>query len=168
MIEIIKSLVDYHYWRSARLLARAAGLASAELYAPNAYPSGSLGGTFVHVMGADQVWTQRLQGASPTAFPTPEAFPDLDSIVTNWRGVETGLRSYVDGLTEAELKRVFTFRRIKGDVVEAVVWETLFHVANHGMQHGAEIAQMLTELGRSPGDIDFIVFTRERDARLKK
>ncbi|MEO7706268.1 MAG: DinB family protein [Thermoflexales bacterium] len=160
--------MDYHYWRNARLLAKAAGLTSAELYAPNLYPSGSLGGTFVHAMGADQLWTQRLLGDSPTTFATPTAYPDLDSIVAKWRDVEADFRSYVDGLTEAELMRHFTFRRINGDVVEAVVWETLVQVTNHGMQHGAEIAQMLTELGRSPGDIDFVAFTRERDAHRKK
>ncbi len=168
MIELIKSIVDYNYWRNARLLAAAAGLTPAELYAPTAFPSGSLGGTFVHAMGGEHLWTQRLMGASPTSFLSPGAYANLESIVAHWRDVEADFRTFVNGLDDTGLRRVFSFRRLKGDAVEAVIWETLFHITNHGMQHCAEIAQMLTDLGRSPGDIDFIGFTRERDARREQ
>ena len=38
----------------------------------------------------------------------------------------------------------------------------LVHVANHGTQHRAEAAALLTVEGRSPGDLDLINYAEER------
>jgi uncharacterized damage-inducible protein DinB len=41
------------------------------------------------------------------------------------------------------------------------VWQTLAHVVNHGTQHRSEAAVIVTEAGRSPGDLDMIPFAQE-------
>jgi uncharacterized damage-inducible protein DinB len=42
------------------------------------------------------------------------------------------------------------------------VWHVLLHVLNHNTQHRAEAAAMLTDLGHSPGDIDMLIYFREK------
>jgi uncharacterized damage-inducible protein DinB len=42
------------------------------------------------------------------------------------------------------------------------VWQTLVHVVNHGTQHRAEAAALLTGEGRSPGELDLINYAEEQ------
>ncbi len=42
------------------------------------------------------------------------------------------------------------------------LWELRTMIDTHAKQHGAEAAEALTMVGRSPGDLDFPVFLRTR------
>ena len=42
------------------------------------------------------------------------------------------------------------------------MWQALLHVFNHGTQHRSEAAALLTDAGRSPGDLDLIDFAEEQ------
>ena len=50
----------------------------------------------------------------------------------------------------------------QGVEFERVLWQILAHVVNHGTQHRAEAALLLTEMGYSSGDVDLIYFLAER------
>ena len=50
-----------------------------------------------------------------------------------------------------------------GYVHEGVpVWQMLVHVVNHGTQHRAEAAALLTAESRSPGELDLINYAEEQ------
>jgi uncharacterized damage-inducible protein DinB len=156
-------LVDYHYWANARLLRAADGIDVAELVAPRAVPCGSLRGTFVHILSAEWIWRQRWLGASPPAMLDERAFATLADVIARWDAEQQAMRAFLADQDDAALARPVTFTNTRG-VVQAPVplWQLLMHCVNHGTQHRSEAAIILTDLGRSPGDLDMALLLRER------
>jgi uncharacterized damage-inducible protein DinB len=72
------------------------------------------------------------------------------------------MRTFLAELTDEDLQRAVHYRTKQGVPYENPLWQLLLHVVNHGTQHRAEAAIVLTQHGCSPGDVDLIVFLRER------
>lgn len=163
--EAARELFAYNYWRNQKILTQAALIQPWQFDAPTTYSFVSLRGTLVHMFGAEWLWYQRLhEGVSPTAMPGKDEFPTLQSIVDRWADLETQWRGWANTLTDADLKgtRTYTLMGSQRPTVTDVLWATLAHVVNHGTQHCAELAQMLTDYGQSPGNIDLIYYLREK------
>ena len=77
---------------------------------------------------------------------------------------ERTMRAYVASLDSATLAQPIAYRSTGGSALSNTLWHILVHVVNHGTQHRAEAAVLLTALGRSPGDVDLIVFVRAQQA----
>ena len=163
MIELLRFQFEYNYWRNQKILSKAAQIQPWQFDAPTTYPWVSLRGTLVHTMGAELLWFQRLhEGAAPKALLPKDEFPDLQSIVAHWSAIETNWRNWLNELDDATLAQHKSYSLLNGTQVNDVLWACLLHVVNHGTQHCAEMAQMLTDYGQSPGNIDLLYLVRER------
>lgn len=159
MQEIV-TLYDYTYWANGRILD-AAGQLNAELFvAPTTHTYGSLRGTLVHTLSAEWVWRSRWQGTSPTAMLPETDFPTLAAVVERWHEEETQMRAFLNSLQEADLGQEFHYQSISGKPQTNLLWQAMMHLVLHGMQHRSEAAAILTDVGQSPGDIDFIMYLR--------
>jgi uncharacterized damage-inducible protein DinB len=69
---------------------------------------------------------------------------------------------FVLAQTDDNLNEAFQYKTMDGQARENVLWHAMAHVVNHGTQHRSEAAAMLTEMDSSPGDVDMILFLRER------
>jgi uncharacterized damage-inducible protein DinB len=72
------------------------------------------------------------------------------------------LMKFLEALTEERLNSPFQYASLEGVRFENLLWESMAHLVNHGTQRRSEAAVILTELGRSPGDLDLILFTRKK------
>ncbi len=159
----LKTIYDFNYWATGRILDTASAVNEAELLAGSSFPHGGLRDTLVHVLGAEWVWRQRVDTRhSPTALLKASGLPTLASIRERWATEEQAMRGYLASLTDADLDRRINYQNTRGEPLDATLWHILYHVVNHGTQHRGEAAAMLTDLGHSPGDIDFSVWMRER------
>jgi uncharacterized damage-inducible protein DinB len=157
----IQILYKYNEWANARILNSASKLTNAQFIAPASFPHKELRSTLTHILSAGWVWRTRWQGVSPVQHIKPEDFPTFDSLRARWLAEEQALNIFIDNLTDDKLISAFQYKTLRGEAMENILWQVMAHVVNHGTQHRSEAAAILTELGQSPGDVDFIVFLRE-------
>ncbi len=161
----IATIFEYNYWANGRILACTSKLSPEQFAAPVAFPYGNLLATLVHILDAEYGWRILLAQAEETPDLSEKDFPTLQSLVDRWRYEEGHMRAYLSGLSDEDLQGVVRYVNKQGIQRERIRWQGLFHVVNHGTQHRGEAAAMLTDYGRSPGDIDFTVYLIENRRR---
>ena len=156
----IALLFRYNDWANDRILDTAEQLSTAQLTASNDLGWGSLRGALVHLMDAEYVWRNLLKTGEHVEWLQPEDFADVASIRARWLEERAAFWRYFESLSDEDLSGVISYQ---GDETRRrVLWHCLAHVVNHGTQHRAECAALLTGFGFSPGDLDFTVFLRNR------
>jgi uncharacterized damage-inducible protein DinB len=156
--ELLVALFDYGVWANARLLDQAAGLSDADLH--RAPPKGmeSIHQSFVHLVSADHRWFARWRQTPLPPMMTADQLPGLQAIRARWDEVIGPRRAYLAALGTADLVEAIQFPGQGGTTRSMPRWQGIVQCANHGTQHRAEIAAMLSERGRSPGDLDFSLY----------
>jgi uncharacterized damage-inducible protein DinB len=157
----ILTLYKYNQWANARILNAAANVTEEQFLAPASFPHGGLQGTLVHALFAEWVWRQRWEGTSPTSRFKPEEFPTFESLRARWAEEEKQLMNFVDAVNDEKLNSTFHYAALDGTPFKRILWHSMAHVVNHGTQHRAEAAAILTDFGHSPGDVDMIYFLIE-------
>jgi uncharacterized damage-inducible protein DinB len=154
-------LFGYHYWATQRILERLDCVGPERFVAASSAPHNSLRDTLLHALSAEMVWRQRMQeGVSPQSLPALDEVQSPDALRAAWSRHRGLMRAYLAGLTDADLQGTFRFRRTNGEELEFPLGAALAHVVNHGTQHRAEAAIILTEHGCSPGDLDMSLYLR--------
>jgi uncharacterized damage-inducible protein DinB len=154
----IFTLYKYNQWANTKILGAAANVTTEQFLAPASYPHGGLRGTLTHILFAEWIWRSRWQGTSPTFRIRPDEFPTFEALRARWMEEEILLMAFVAELTDEKLNKPFSYKNTRGEPFEQILWKAMAHVVNHGTQHRAEAAALLTEFGCSPGDVDMIYF----------
>ncbi len=167
----IKLIYDYNYWATKRLLVAAQKLTQEQFMAPGAFPYGGLRGTLVHILDAEYGWRTTFQQARQSENTgemkwlaedlNEKDFPTIDSVEIRSLDEEANMRKYLASLKDEDLAGIIRWTNPNGVKRERVLWHCLYHVVNHGTQHRSEAAAILTDLGHSPGDVDFTFFLSE-------
>jgi len=158
-VSYFSMLYGYHYWANERIL-RAAENVSAVQFLAATESRWSLRKTLVHTMSAEWIWLSRWRGVSPKAGLNEDDFPTLESIRTRWRAGEQEMRAFLAALNDEALQRVVQYTNTRNQPFAFPLWQLMAHVVNHGTQHRAEAAALLTDWGYSPGDMDLSLFLR--------
>jgi len=157
----IRTLFDYNYWANGKILTAAAGMGAEELSAPTSLSHGSLLATLVHTQAVEWMWRTRCEkGDSPPRYIPPERFLGVESVRVAWAEEEKATRAFLGALTDGRLNEPVRYASRRGEGREAVLWQVLVHVVNHGTHHRAEAGLRLAELGRPPGNLDFLLYLR--------
>jgi uncharacterized damage-inducible protein DinB len=148
----IRYLFAYDRWATERVLATLDGVSDDVWSRSDAVGERGLGNILVHQLGAAQRWRNAIQQSDVQPRPELEPLPTVDGLRTWWAAEWLAVDEWMPTITQGLLDHV----------EEGVaVWQMLAHVINHGTQHRSEAALLLTEIGRSPGEIDMIFYVED-------
>lgn len=157
---MIVTKFEYNYASNKRLLDLATKV-TPEQWTDNTvqYSRGNLHTTLHHILTVEQMWVHMCQhrGIMPT-LPSMDDLPSVESLITYSDEVHQGIMAYLTDADESELSTEFSATSPSGKPYSLVVWRILTHVLYHSAQHRSEVADLLTQYGHSPGDMDFIFF----------
>ena len=153
------NLFAYHFDTTLSLLSHARELESSQLEKDPGYGRGSIMGIFTHLLSADRGWRIGLETARQTRPLDPDQTYDLDRLQVEFEGEANAWVAFLTGLDDETLSADIELTTLRGHTRTFARWRVLQHLLLHGMQHHAELAQLLTEQGHSPGDLDFIFYS---------
>jgi len=167
-INDLKILYLYNYWARDQVLHAAANLSHTQISAQSSISFGSMLSNLTHMLNAEWIWRNRCQMKhSPKSMLLEEKITDFETLHHTWLNEEIQMRSYLRELEQRDLDCIVKYGQMTGQEQSNLLWHILVHVVNHGTQHRAEVSSKLTELGNSPGNIDFILFMRDRQRGSK-
>ena len=163
LTHLITQLIHYNFWADERILDACAGLAADDLTWPQVPDPGwgSLRGILVHALDAEVGWRAVLQGQDAAFLLAETDFDDVGSLREHWAAERDAWLAFAAGLNDEQLNQTTGVVHDQG----MAAWQVILHIVNHGSQHRAEAAAILTGYGRSPGELDFDVYLFELSGR---
>lgn len=154
----LRHLIAYNQWADEKILAAVEGTTDEELARPVEAYVGSIAQNLRHTLLAQRLWLARWKGEPAPRLDQPMAGPWREAYAAS----HAALRAYVESLTDADVTRVARYTDTKGVPHAQELGRLIVHLVNHGTQHRAETGLLLERIGRSPGDLDYVYFCRER------
>jgi uncharacterized damage-inducible protein DinB len=141
----IRFLFGYDRYATERVLAVLDGIDPNVWGEPNVVGERGLGAILVHHLGSSQRWRHGFQQTGEEPEPELEPLLTVDELRERWAIEWQAVDVWLSALTDAFLAHLD----------EGIpVWQLLVHMVNHGTQHRAEAAALLSAHERSPGDLD--------------
>lgn len=157
--QYFQSVFGYHFWANGRILDKASCISPAEFEENLGVGHGSLQSTLYHMLRTEDIWAQLVKDGELTAEVLVEDhYTNLTTIKAKWREIEQTYLFFLDRSADKDFEAIVAVKDQNGIVTPFQRWRMLQHVLYHGAQHRAEAALILTHLGQSPGDLDFIFY----------
>lgn len=167
MKQTFQMLAAYNSWANDRLYDASAALSEEAFGRDVGLAFGSVCRTFNHILVADRIWMKRFTG-------TGEAPKSLDLVLhEDFAGLRAARRtedarisSWIEGLTEAQLRGRFSFTSITDmRTTSHRLAPVLTHVFNHQTHHRGQVHAALTGLGQESVVLDLVFFLRSEIGR---
>lgn len=143
----IDKLADYNHWANILLLdtCRSNGEELFEKEAPSSF--NSIGKTFMHIWDAQVIWLSRINGYSPTEFPSAQYNQAFRHVAHFFEEQNVSFSSSVKLLEEPILYTLCHYNDTKGNSHSQTIGDILLHCINHSTYHRGQIVTMLRQHG---------------------
>lgn len=168
--DFFQLLLDYSQWANDLIMDRAREASESDYMEDvDGLSFGSLHATLIHIMTSEIIWLARWTRGTPPEWVAKvrqsgeiarNEIPSLEALSELWRENSDRFRSFARVLTDEAIATPLAYRDLSGNESNQPLRELIAHVVNHGTQYRSEASVRLTQLGLSPGDMDFVAFAR--------
>jgi uncharacterized damage-inducible protein DinB len=164
MKELLLTSFAYNRWATARILKLAVELSDKQLDKETNHSHGSLRALLFHMYSTEWTWRNLSQNCE-LSFPRPKSshYPSLEALRTAWEEEERLAQAFLEEISQDDLTENLELRNPRGGTQIFTRWQMLTHLLLHSMGHRSEAANILTALGRLPGDLDMIFYLIEKN-----
>ena len=157
-----EALALYNRWSNRRLYEVAAQLADAQFREDRGAFFGSLRGTLNHILVADRLWLERIEGAGPRPSALDEILYDDFAGLHAAREAEDERILRILATTPVErFESVLSYRSMAGTPHELPFTQVVTHIFNHQTHHRGQAHALLSQFGLDAPSIDFVYFLLE-------
>ena len=109
-----------------------------------------------HIGHGETAWFQRIYAQTVN--------PDIFRIVplTELRALFAKHERFYDEQFCSDLSRIIAYRRFNGDEFQSSVSDILLHLCTHGSHHRGQVATLITKLGKTSPNVDYINYCRTK------
>ena len=153
---LLRQQVGWTHWVIARVLDLAAPLSADDLDRETTLPFSTLRRTLFHLLSVDWEWGEALMHLREMPSLTLEEASEIADMRARWQGYADTFSTWLQTQDSTALATPgVTIEWINDGREPVTAWIIVAHMCMHVMQHASEAAHLLTEVGHSPGDIDF-------------
>ncbi|MGA2479134.1 MAG: DinB family protein [Spirochaetia bacterium] len=154
MKETLARLMDHLCWADNAVLQNLGG--------PR-HPAGKAMDYFAHVLAAEKLWIERIEGKAPAVVAVwPRlALADCASLAESNHAT---LKTILEAESAGGFTREISYARSTGERYTGTVGDILLHLAMHGSYHRGQVAAAVRAGGGEPVNTDFIHYIRTRGA----
>lgn len=160
---VLTALFQHNKWANLKLLEFCENLTHEQLRATAVGTYGDILNTLPHIIGAELRYVQRVNGKEP---PTPplsrDHWPGFDELkqLARWTSDEM-LQLAVSARADTLVREHWDEDKVTEEYPLASL---MLQALNHGTEHRAQIATILTQLGLAPPEMDGWQFMVETGA----
>ena len=140
----IKKIFDYNFWAFERIWECISQISDEQFVQEIDYSTGSIRNIIVHVMSGNRVWMSVLKGIE---FPPRLKFDDFDTLSktkAKWDELKLEFLDHLNSIEQEQLDEAINWELFSQGLKSTNPrWEILFHLANHGTDHRAQILAVL-------------------------
>ncbi|MGF7172621.1 DinB family protein [Azospirillum doebereinerae] len=156
-------LALYNRWANRRLYDTASALTDAQFREDRGAFFGSLCGTLNHILVADRIWLERIEGSGPKPSSLAEILHDrLDDLHAAREAEDERILRMVQALPDDRFETILAYRNTAGTPFELPFAPVLTHVFNHQTHHRGQAHTLLSQFGLKAPVIDFVYFLLDR------
>ncbi len=161
--EMLLEIHRHSSWANGQILQAAARMPVEQLRTPIGEGGyGDMLETLLHMYDAQKAWFDRARTGTNGPALDIEVYRDIPTLAAAWRELDAEMEQYITGLDDQALEEEVAYRSYYGSEGTYSRDAMMLHQALHSHQHRGEVALLLTQLGYSPGEIDFLDYVEAK------